>query len=260
MQDVVIGQRGEGARRIMAHVIVRMQLQPVAPSPFPHVTTLLICRNTVLHTGLRHVLSDTQFALADNVFEPTADVSAFAESEPVLILLCEKLSLNEYLEALERLKAQCPSAWLVVLADHLELSAVVRLYEAGLNGLCSPAMLGCALVKALELVVAGETFLPAAVGLALLEQQSRRSLPDAQAVPTTTAVGLAGRLTHREAQILRCLMQGASNKMIARELRLAEATVKVHIKAILRKVQAANRTQAAMWAQQHLPMENQRPG
>jgi two-component system, NarL family, nitrate/nitrite response regulator NarL len=48
--------------------------------------------------------------------------------------------------------------------------------------------------------------------------------------------------------------------MIARELRLAEATVKVHIKAILRKVQAANRTQAAMWAQQHLPMENQRPG
>src|SRR4051794_30524430 len=82
--------KGPGARRIMAHVIVRMQLQPVAPSPFPHVTTLLICRNTVLHTGLRHVLSDTQFALADNVFEPTSDISALAESEPVLVLLCEK--------------------------------------------------------------------------------------------------------------------------------------------------------------------------
>jgi two-component system nitrate/nitrite response regulator NarL len=55
-------------------------------------------------------------------------------------------------------------------------------------------------------------------------------------------------------------MQGASNKMIARELDLAEATVKVHIKAILKKVQAANRTQAAMWAQQHLQMEVQHPG
>jgi two-component system, NarL family, nitrate/nitrite response regulator NarL len=220
----------------------------------------LICRNAVLHAGLRHILSDTQFAVADDVLEPTSDVSAFAGSEPVLILLCERLSANEYLETLEQLKTQCPLAWVVVLADHLEPNAVVRLYEAGLSGLCSPAMLGSTLVKALELVVAGETFLPAAVGLALLEQHSRRSLPDAQAVPTTTAVGLAGRLTHREAQILRCLMQGASNKMIARELRLAEATVKVHIKAILRKVQAANRTQAAMWAQQHLPMENQRPG
>jgi two-component system, NarL family, nitrate/nitrite response regulator NarL len=241
-------------------VIVRMQLQPVAPSTFPHVTTLLICRNAVLHAGLRHILSDTRFALADDVFEPTSDVSAFAGSEPVLILLCERLSANEYLETLEQLRTQCPLAWVVVLADHLEPNAVVRLCEAGLSGLCSPAMVGSSLVKALELMVAGETFLPAAVGLTLLEQQSRRSMPDAPAVPTTTAIGLAGRLSNREAQILRCLMQGASNKMIARELRLAEATVKVHIKAILRKVQAANRTQAAMWAQQHLPMENQRPG
>jgi two-component system, NarL family, nitrate/nitrite response regulator NarL len=259
MQDVVIGQRGQGARRIMAHVIVRMQLQPVAPSTFPHVTTLLICRNTVLHTGLGHVLSDTQFALADNVFEPTSDISAFAGSEPVLVLLCETLSLNEYLETLKRLKAQCPSAWVVVLADHLEPNAVMRLYEAGLSGLCSPAMVSSSLVKALELVVAGETFLPAAIGLALLEQ-SRRSLPDAQSVPTTPAAGLTERLSDREIRILRYLMQGASNKEIAYRLGLAEVTIKVYIKSILRKVQAANRTQAAMWAQQHLPMEIQPPG
>jgi two-component system nitrate/nitrite response regulator NarL len=198
--------------------------------------------------------------VADDVVDPTADVSTLAGSGPVLILLCESLSLNEYLETLERLKAQCPLAWVVVLADHLEPNAVVRLCEAGLNGLCSPAMLGSSLVKALELVVVGETFLPAAVVLTLLKQLSRRSVPDAQAVPTTPAVGLAGRLSDREAQILRCLMQGGSNKGIARRLGLAEATVKVHIKAILRKVQAANRTQAAMWAQQHLPMESQHPG
>jgi two-component system, NarL family, nitrate/nitrite response regulator NarL len=245
----------------MAHeVIVRQHPQLLAHCASPRITTLLICRNTILHAGLRHILSDTQFALADDVFEPTSDVSAFAGSEPVLILLCESLSLNEYLEALERLKTQCPSAWLVVLADHLEPNAVVRLYEAGLSGLCSPAMVGSSLVQALELVVAGETFLPAAVVLALLEQLSCRSRPDAQTVPTTPATGLAGRLTDREAQILRCLMHGASNKMIARQLGLAEATVKVHLKSILRKVQAGNRTQAAMWAQQHLPMETQHPG
>lgn len=244
----------------MAHeVIVRMQPQPITQSTVPRITTLLICRNTLLCAGLRHILSDTQFALADDVFEPTSDVSAFAGREPVLILLCESLSPNEYLETLARLKAQCPSAWVVVLADHLEPNAVLRLYEAGLSGHCSPAMVGSGLVKALELVVAGETFLPAAVGLALLEQQSYRSMPDAQAVAATGAAGLAGRLSNREARVLRCLMQGDSNKVIAYRLGLAEATVKVHIKSILRKVQAANRTQAAMWAQQHLPMEIQRP-
>jgi two-component system, NarL family, nitrate/nitrite response regulator NarL len=218
----------------------------------PRITTLLIRRNTILHAGLRHLLSDTQFALADNVFELTSDISAFAGSEPVLVLLFESLSLNEYLEILERLKAQCPSALLVVLANHLEPDAVMRLYEAGLNGLCSPAMVGNSLVKALELVVAGEAFLPAAVGLALLEQQSRQSMPDTQAVRKTPTAGLAGQLSDREVRILRYLMQGASNKEIAHRLGLAEVTVKVHINSILRKVQAANRTQAAMWAEKHL--------
>ena len=73
----------------------------------------------------------------------------------------------------------------------------------------------------------------------------------------TPAAKRAGRLTDREAAILHCLTQGASNKMIAHRLGVAEVTVKFHIKSILRKVQAANRTQAAMWARQHQQMEIQ---
>jgi two-component system nitrate/nitrite response regulator NarL len=121
-------------------------------------------------------------------------------------------------------------------------------------------MVGSGLVRALELVIAGETFLPAVIGLALLEQLSHPAMPDAQAVRTAPQSGLAGRLSDRETQILRCLMQGASNKEIGRQLDLAEATVKVHIKSILRKIRAANRTQAAMWAQQHLQMKVECPG
>jgi two-component system nitrate/nitrite response regulator NarL len=52
--------------------------------------------------------------------------------------------------------------------------------------------------------------------------------------------------------ILACLVQGQSNKQIARELEIAEATVKVHIKALLRKMQVSNRTQAAIFALQIL--------
>jgi two-component system, NarL family, nitrate/nitrite response regulator NarL len=236
-------------------VIVSKQPPSIVPGTCPRIPTLLICRNAVLQAGLGHILSDTPFALVDDVFDPTSDVSAVAGNGPVLILLCS-LSPDGYLETLERVKAQCPSAWVVVLADDVELNAIVRLCEAGLSGLCSPAMVGSGLVKALELVVAGETFLPAVVGLALLEQ-SRRSRPNAPVVRPTPVAGLAGRLSDREARVLRCLMQGDSNKVIARRLGLAEATVKVHIKSILRKVQAANRTQAAVWARENLPMENQ---
>jgi two-component system nitrate/nitrite response regulator NarL len=50
-------------------------------------------------------------------------------------------------------------------------------------------------------------------------------------------------------------MYGTPNKVIARNLDITEATIKVHVKAILRKIGVANRTQAAMWATEHLPRQ-----
>jgi DNA-binding CsgD family transcriptional regulator len=55
-------------------------------------------------------------------------------------------------------------------------------------------------------------------------------------------------LTERERQILRCLLDGHSNKHIARTLKITEGTVKVHLKTLMRKISAGNRTQAALWA------------
>jgi DNA-binding CsgD family transcriptional regulator len=59
------------------------------------------------------------------------------------------------------------------------------------------------------------------------------------------------QLTLCEKRILLCLVEGDSNKVIARKSDIAEATVKVHIKAILRKIQVQNRTQAAVWGINH---------
>jgi two-component system nitrate/nitrite response regulator NarL len=60
------------------------------------------------------------------------------------------------------------------------------------------------------------------------------------------------KFSSREVEILDCLTRGDANKLIARKFDIAEATVKVHIKAILRKIRVGNRTQAAIWAQQYL--------
>ena len=61
------------------------------------------------------------------------------------------------------------------------------------------------------------------------------------------------RLSPREKEILSHLFAGRSNKLIARELSIAEATVKVHLKSVLRKIGVENRTQAAIWALENLP-------
>jgi len=232
-------------------VTYEMPIRPLAHAPFDHVRTFLICRNTLLRTGISQILADTPFVVAE-AFDDLSGFPAIVDETPVLILLCENLSAHVYEEALEKLKAQCSFARVVALADHMEPQAVVRLCAAGLDGLCPITMLQPALLKALELVMLGETFLPGSVSFELLEQGYRPQPWDGQAAPAPNPPEGVGSLSKREAQILHCLTQGASNKLIARDLGLAEATVKVHIKAILRKVKVANRTQAAMWAQQHL--------
>ena len=78
---------------------------------------------------------------------------------------------------------------------------------------------------------------------------------DRVTVWTTAEFRRPVKLSPREAEILGCLREGAPNKIIARKFDVTEATVKVHVKAILRKVGAANRTQAAMWASQRLPQQ-----
>jgi two-component system nitrate/nitrite response regulator NarL len=78
-----------------------------------------------------------------------------------------------------------------------------------------------------------------------------RDLPPNGAGDSADRVGSGHGLSEREEQILKALVRGYSNKMIARMHSVTEATVKVHMKSILRKIRVANRTQAAIWALKH---------
>ncbi len=119
-----------------------------------------------------------------------------------------------------------------------------------------------ALVKSLELVLANSgVFVPSTILTSLfdakLEELPRRDLKVGDGDVTSPKV--AHHLTGREFAILQCIVRGDSNKHIARHLDIAEATVKVHVKGILRKFSVRNRTQAAIWAMSHLSSEKQEP-
>jgi two-component system, NarL family, nitrate/nitrite response regulator NarL len=235
----------------MDHSIVyKEQAPPAAHDLFHPVTTALICQNTLLRKGIGHILSGTRFVLSEDVCEDASDLPVFSTA-PDLFLICENRRSDEYAETIRRLKARYPSARVVIFADQMEPRAIIQVCQAGVDGLCSTTMNHDALIKALGLVMLGETFLSAGLSLPLLDQMASGSHAAVAPAPVND-LSSSSRLSAREAQILRCLMQGSSNKLIARDLGVAEATVKVHIKTILRKVKVANRTQAAMWAQQNL--------
>jgi two-component system, NarL family, nitrate/nitrite response regulator NarL len=93
-----------------------------------------------------------------------------------------------------------------------------------------------AVEQALQLILKGQQIFPVRFLLARSPAENR---PDAN---------LTEELSRQERRILECLAAGYANKQIARELDLAEATVKTHVRNTLRKIKVANRTQAAIWA------------
>jgi two-component system nitrate/nitrite response regulator NarL len=143
----------------------------------------------------------------------------------------------------------------VVLADRFDLEFVWSGHEAGVHGFCSAASDPAILIKALELVVLGESVLPFQVVRSILDAAPQNQGQPLQRKATEPQLSdlKECKLSERETQVLSYLRQGAPNKIIARQFDITEATIKVHVKAILRKIGAANRTQAAMWASQHLP-------
>jgi two-component system, NarL family, nitrate/nitrite response regulator NarL len=101
-----------------------------------------------------------------------------------------------------------------------------------------------AFVQSLRLISAGERVFPSGLGLDI-----RPQAPSAGTEP-----GRGGsQLSPREREILSHLVTGHSNKAIARDLGITEATVKVHLKSVQRKIRVDNRTQAAIWAMANLP-------
>jgi two-component system nitrate/nitrite response regulator NarL len=108
---------------------------------------------------------------------------------------------------------------------------------ASLSGILTYGLSGDAFVRSLRLICSGERLFPTTL---------ERSRP---AQPNDNALRAAGaRLSPREREVLLHLVDGHSNKGIARILGMSEATVKVHLKNVLRKIRVDNRTQAAIWA------------
>src|SRR5258705_6778008 len=108
-------------------------------------------------------------------------------------------------------------------------------------------------VKSMELVTMGETIFPPTFLSFVLKAEGNHlseAVPSDEnnaAILTTTEDTIAPQLSAREKSILRYVIEGDSNKGIARKIDITEATVKVHVKAILRKIRVQNRTQAAIW-------------
>jgi DNA-binding NarL/FixJ family response regulator len=150
---------------------------------------------------------------------------------------------NTWVEsALELLRVRLPEASAVVLSDRDDVEEVNRALTHGVRGYI-PTSVECEVaVAALRLIGAGGTFVPAGT------LRSTAAKPDDQPQGGRQRRSDGLDLTPRELSVIDLLREGKPNKLIARQLEMQENTVKVHVRNILRKLNAANRTHAAFVA------------
>ncbi|MDQ2634990.1 MAG: response regulator transcription factor [Pseudomonadota bacterium] len=161
----------------------------------------------------------------------------------VLLLLQKPDRLAALSEEIETLKACAVPPWIVILARTLDAAEIAESFVHGVDGYLLEEISPEALVESLNLVMLGEKVFPSQLVELLTEADWARGR-------SRVAGEYDAHLSERESEIVNWLVRGAPNKVIAGKMAITEATVKVHIKAILKKVGVHNRTQAAIWAVQ----------
>ncbi|SDP25538.1 response regulator transcription factor [Afipia sp. GAS231] len=216
--------------------------------------TVLIGKRILVREGIARILRAANF-------RTSASVSCADDLPPGKLLPRQLLFLIVHagddidvaLDQIELLRDTHPGGRIAIVADHYRLDDVASAFRAGVNGYFVDIMTCDLFTKSVELVAMGETIFPPAFltfALAperLLVAEAVRRNESTLAILSRATDTIAPQLSPREQSILQCLTEGYSNKCIARKIDIAEATVKVHVKAILRKIRVQNRTQAAVW-------------
>jgi DNA-binding NarL/FixJ family response regulator len=177
--------------------------------------------------------------------EPAAQVieaDDFAAAEAALLQHMPTLALVDLhmpgmhgVEGVRRLRLRFGAVPLLVASGEDDPAVIRATFAAGAVGFLPKSETPEVLQQAIRLVLGGGTYMPS---------QALADLRNGQAPPRPDTSGL----TPRQMDVLKSLMRGQPNKLIARELGLTEGTVKIHIAAILRALQARNRTEAVVVA------------
>ncbi len=195
-----------------------------------------------LHHVLKQLDADVQVIAAQSADEAAALAAQHADAD--LMLLDLGLPGADGLDLLGRIRSQSPAIPVVVLSASDARENVMRAIDLGAMGFIPKSSSNQVMLGALRLVLSGGVYLPPAALVSSDEGAAPRAVPAREGRVTPRDLGL----TDRQAQVLALILQGKPNKLICRELDLAEGTVKIHVAAILRALNVSTRTQAVIEA------------
>lgn len=212
------------------------------------IRVLLVEDDEIFRLGLTVSLKQaSEVDLVDTSVDGQAAIDAAGMLNPDLILMDLGLPVMNGIEATRKIKKRYPQIKILALTSHTEPKLVNQIMDAGADGFCLKGISTERLVRTIEEVCQGTFWVDAAVA----EQvRNRFNQPGSFMTrpkgdqPATEALDV---LTEREREILGLLAEGLSNQEIADRLVISIGTVRVHVHAILHKLDVKDRTQAAIF-------------
>lgn len=191
---------------------------------------LILDDHALFREGLHYILQaiDPNIQLLQAETLSQARDSLEQNPEITLLLIDLEMPVNDGFEALDLFTTLYPTLPCVILSASTRRADVVKALEKGALGFISKSTQGLALHNALKLILAGEVYVPYHIMLAE-RRINRKSGID---------------LTPRQQQVMRLVIKGHANKVIADKLDLAEPTVKMHLASIYEKLKVQNRASA----------------
>jgi len=200
------------------------------------IRLLLVDDHPVVRRGLRGYLElEADFTVVGEAGDGEEALRAIAETRPDVVLLDLKMPGLDGQGVLDRLDQDGPRV--LVLTSATDAERVPNAIAAGAAGFVYKDIDPDALASAIRTVHAGQL---------LLSPVAMRGLMNGNGSSSS-----APSLTPRESQVLGLIAKGQTNRQIARALGVSEKTVKTHVTNLLRRIGAADRTQAALWAVRH---------
>lgn len=203
---------------------------------------LLVSSNVFVRQGLVQVLAKDSLSVVGQEGSLEAALSLLQSGNLQVDLLIADIDGGGNPACLKAIADRHPEVSIVMLAADPNQLVYQQATEVRAKALLPSFISAEALNLTLQLVMLGEN-------LFLSTRDASGEVKPADPAPQRSED--VRHLSPREAEVLELIQKGASNKAIARELDLAEATVKVHVKTMLRKIDVQNRTQAAIWAINH---------
>lgn len=202
----------------------------------------VVNRNRIEAEGIRRIFIDNSFTVY-GVYINLSNVpsTSYGRNHRALFIIDEADNKCTP-ELCSSIRSWHNGAMIVMMGEICDSRVVAQAISIGIDGYIQKSASCACFVEMIKLVALGERQAPSQVILDLVGIESRMRATNVEAQIDDA------NMTVREIEILRELVQGDPNKIISRRLRISEATVKVHIKSILRKLHVVNRTQAAIWA------------